>query len=73
MLASVWLDMAAGEDPSQKSSTLFDPDQLDLLTLNSAQGQADTGSVYVYAARLLQDMQMHLMWDKLSFSKRHRL
>lgn len=36
MLASVWLDMAAGEDPSQKSSTLFDPDQLDLLTLNSA-------------------------------------
>ena len=35
-LAGVWPDTAAGEDSSQKSSTLFDPDQLDLLTRYSA-------------------------------------
>ena len=61
VLAGVWLDMAAGEDPSQKSSTLFDPDLLDLLTLNSAQGQADAGSGHVNDTPFSQDMQAHLM------------
>ena len=52
VLAGVRLDMAAGEGPSQNSSTLFDPDQLDLLTRSSAQGQADAGCKHVCTACL---------------------